>query len=103
MPVCGKITIVSPFPRRIDSSQVKFDSIVECGAKNKYLFLYYLRLQGMGENGLYICDYINLDENGLMVRMENCYDTTKCTPEFISAGAEASAQAEAIFKELNEA
>lgn len=48
--------------------------------------MYFLRLDGM-DGELPVCDLVTLNEDGLICRLENCFDTTKCPQDIIDAGA----------------
>ncbi|CAN0066369.1 unnamed protein product [Choristocarpus tenellus] len=65
---------------------VKFEAIVEAGSKSRYLLLYFVKLVGQ-ESEQPICDMLTLDDEGLIVRLENCFDTTKCPQDIVDAGA----------------
>ncbi|CAM9311786.1 unnamed protein product [Ectocarpus sp. 12 AP-2014] len=66
--------------------EVRFEAITEAGSKKKYLVLYYVRLEGQ-ESEMPLVDLLTLDDGGLICRLENCFDTTKCPQEIIDAGA----------------
>lgn len=66
--------------------QTRFEVITEAGSKKKYLVLYYVRLEGQ-ESEMPLVDLLTLDDEGLICRLENCFDTTKCPQEIIDAGA----------------
>ncbi|CAM9345664.1 unnamed protein product, partial [Ectocarpus sp. 12 AP-2014] len=66
--------------------QTSQHAIAEAGSKKKYLVLYYVRLEGQ-EIEMPLVDLLTLDDEGLICRLENCFDTTKCPQEIIDAGA----------------
>ena len=45
-----------------------------------------MKLVGQDE-AMPLCDLITLDDDGLICRLDNCYDTTKCPQAVIDAGA----------------
>lgn len=64
----------------------RIETIAEAGSKKKYLVLYNVRLEGQASE-MPVVDLLTLDDDGLICRLENCFDTTKCPQEIIDAGA----------------
>lgn len=65
---------------------VRFEAIAEAGSKSRYMALYFVRLEGQ-EREMPVCDLLTLDGDGLIERLENCFDKTKCPQDIVDAGA----------------
>lgn len=70
----------------LKSRSIRFEAIVEAGSKSRYMALYSVCLEGM-EGRLTICDLLMLNGEGLICRLENCFDASKCPKEIVDAGA----------------
>lgn len=75
----GTDTIQSP-------PQVNFEAINEAGARNKYMVLYHMKLKGQ-EEPMVVCDLLTLDDDGLISRVDNCFDTSKVPQPIADMGA----------------
>lgn len=64
----------------------RFEAIAEAGSKSRYMVLYFVKLVGQ-DSEMPVCDLLTLGDDGLIVRLDNCFDTTKCPQDIIEAGA----------------
>lgn len=50
------------------------------------MVLYHLRLEGQ-ETPMVVCDLLTLDDDGLISRLENCFDTSRVPQPIVDMGA----------------
>eukprot|EP00752_Nemacystus_decipiens_P016242 g14522.t1 len=66
--------------------ECNFEAINEAGSKNKYMVLYHVKLAGQ-EKPMVVCDLLTVDEDGLISRLDNCFDTSVVPQSIVDMGA----------------
>ena len=61
-------------------------AINEAGSKRKYMVLYHVKLAGQDEP-MVVCDLLTLDDDGLISRLDNCFDTSTVPQPIMDMGA----------------
>lgn len=63
-----------------------FEAIVQAGSGSKYMVLHHVKMAGQ-EKPMGACDLLTLDDDGLISRVDDCFDISVVPQPIIDMGA----------------